>query len=166
MRLPPFTGLAGGFAEDVDMFDLDGALLAPDRRPVTLRETAGRRGLIVVGVGRGGERGFQMVHRFHDAGEQLAAAGIHLAFVYPRESARHMTDPISVASVRFRRHPRLLLDADGRCFEQGVPPRSLTSVYLSGEMRRLAGIDIDLHNATWEIEFRAFLTYCQIDTSH
>ena len=141
------------------MFELDGALLLPDRRPVTLREIAGSQGLVVVGVGRGGERGFQMVHRFHDVGEQLAAAGIQLAFVYPRESARHVMDPNSVASARFRRHPCLLLDADDHCFEQGVPPRSLSVVYLNGEMTRLAGIDIDLHDATWDIEFRAFLTY-------
>ncbi|WP_233806954.1 hypothetical protein [Paraburkholderia sp. HP33-1] len=141
---------------------MDGALLLPDRRPVTLREIAGSRGLVVAGVGRGGERGFQMVHRLHDVGEQLAAAGIHLALVYPRESSRHVMDPISVASARLRHHPRLLLDADGHCFKQGVPPRSLRVVCLSGELRRLAGIEIDLRDATWEIEFRAFLTERQI----
>lgn len=148
------------------MFKLDGALLLPDRRPVTLREIAGSGGLVVVGVGRGGERGFQLVHRFHDAGEQLAVAGIHLAFVYPRESARHVLDPISVASARFRRHPCLLLDADDHCFEQGMPPRSLSAVCLNSEMRQMGGIDVELYDATWEIELRAFLTSCQIDTSH
>ena len=148
------------------MFDLDGVLLSPDRRPVSLGEIAGRRGLIVVGVGRGGERGFQLVHRFHDAGEQLAAAGIHLAFVYPRESARHVLDPVSVASARFRRHPRLLLDTDGSCFGHRATPRSLTAVYLNREMRRLAGIDIDLCDSTWETGFRTFLTCCQTGTSH
>lgn len=34
MYLPPVPGAGGGVAEDVDMFDLDGALLSPDRRPV------------------------------------------------------------------------------------------------------------------------------------
>lgn len=148
------------------MFELDGALLLPDRRPVALRDVAGSRGLVVVGVGRGGERGFQMVHRFHDVGERLAAAGIHLAFVYPRDSARHVMDPISVASARFRRHPCLLLDADGRCFRQGVPPRSLHAVCLSSELGRLAGIDIDVRDVAWESAFRAFLTGRQIDLSH
>ncbi|WP_069352778.1 hypothetical protein [Burkholderia cenocepacia] len=143
------------------MFDLDGALLAPDRRPVTLRDVAGNRGLIAVGVGRAGERGFQMVHRFHDVGEQLAAIGIHLAFVYPRESARHVMDPLSVASARFRCHPHLLLDSDGRCFKREVPPRSLATVYLSSEMRRLADV-VDLRGATWESEFRSFLTCCTV----
>ncbi|WP_321939355.1 hypothetical protein [Paraburkholderia sp. J8-2] len=147
------------------MFDLDGALLLPDRRLVRLREMAGSRGLVAVGVGRGGERGFQMVHRFHDVGERLAAAGIHLAFIYPRESARHVLDAISVASARFRCHPRLLLDMDGRCFAQGVWPRSLEAVHLNPEMKRLAGIRIDLQDTTWEGELRAFLTDCQIDTS-
>lgn len=147
------------------MFDLDGTLLLPDRRPVSLLEIAGNRGLIAVGVGRGGERGFQMVHRFHDAGERLAAAGIHLAFVYPRESARHVMDPISVSSARFRRHPCLLLDSDGCCFELGVPPRLLSAVYLSNEMKRRAGVNVDVRNAAWEIEFRAFLMACQNDTS-
>ncbi|WP_081334384.1 hypothetical protein [Burkholderia diffusa] len=147
------------------MFDLDGVLLLPDRRPVFLPEVAGSRGLIVVGVGRGGERGFQMVHRFHDAADRLAAAGIHLAFVYPRESARHVMDPISVASARFRHHPRLLLDADGCCFAQGVPPRLLNAVYLSSEMKRLAGFEIDVRNAAWEIEFQAFLMTCQVAQS-
>ncbi|MGZ2749321.1 hypothetical protein [Burkholderia stagnalis] len=148
------------------MFELDGALLLPDRRPVALRDVAGSRGLVVVGVGRGGERGFQMVHRFHDVGERLAAAGIHLAFVYPRDSARHVMDPISVASARFRRHPCLLLDADARCFRQGVPPRSLRAVCLGSELGTLAGIDIDVRDAAWESAFRAFLTGRRIDLSH
>lgn len=143
------------------MFELDGALLLPDRRPVTLREIAGSRPLVVVGVGRGGERGFQMVHRFHDAGEQLVAADIHLAFVYPGESARHVMDPISIASMRFRRHPHLLLDADGHCFARSLPPRSLRAVFVNAAMRRLASVDLDLHDATWETAFRAFLTHCR-----
>ncbi|WP_028202171.1 hypothetical protein [Paraburkholderia nodosa] len=148
------------------MFDLDGALVLPDRRLVRLREIAGSRGLVAVGVGRGGERGFQMVHRFHDVGEQLAAAGIHLAFVYPRQSARHVLDAISVASARFRRYPWLLLDVDGRCFVQGVWPRSLEAVHLNLEMKRLASVSIDLQVTTWEGELRAFLMDCQIDISH
>ncbi|RQR46318.1 MULTISPECIES: hypothetical protein [unclassified Burkholderia] len=148
------------------MFDLDGMLLLPDRRPISLPEVAGSRGLVVVGVGRGGERGFQMVHRFHDVGERLAAAGIHLAFVYPRESARHVMDPISVASARLRHHPRLLLDADGCCFAQGVPPRVLRVVYLSGAMQRLVGFEIDMRDAGWETEFQAFLMACRIGPSH
>lgn len=148
------------------MFDPEVTLLLPDRRPASLLEVAGSRGLIVVGVGRGGERGFQMVHRFHDAGERLAAAGIHLVFVYPRESARHVMDPISVASARFRHHPRLLLDVEGNCFAQGVPPQLLRAMYLSREMKHLAGFDVDVRNAAWEIEFQAFLMACQIDPSH
>jgi hypothetical protein len=148
------------------MFDLDGALLSPDRRPVSLGEIAGSRGLIVVGVGRGGERGFQMVHRFHGAGEQLAATGIHLAFVYPRESARHVMDPVSVASMRFRPHPCLLLDANGCCFGPGVTPRSLAAVYLGSEMRRLASIEIDLHDVRWETELRGFLEDCRNSPSY
>ncbi|MBB2930163.1 hypothetical protein [Paraburkholderia silvatlantica] len=147
------------------MFDLDGALLLPDRRLVRLREIAGSRGLVLVGVGRGGERGFQMIHRFHDVGEQLAATGIHLAFVYPRESARHVLDAISVASARFRRHPWLVLDMDHRFFAQAVWPRSLEAVYLNLEMKRLAGASIDLQDPMWEGELRSFLTDCQIDTS-
>ncbi|MGS0895430.1 hypothetical protein ACVBGC_23280 [Burkholderia stagnalis] len=148
------------------MFELDGALLLPDRRPVTLREIAGSRPLVVVGVGRGGERGFQMLHRFHDAGEQLAAAGIQLAFVYPGESARHVTDPLSIASMRFRQHPHLLLDADNHCFGRGVPPRSLRAVFVSPGMSRLAGVDVDLCEATWEAAFRAFLIRCRLDDAH
>ena len=147
------------------MFDLDGALLLPDRRHVRLREIAGNRGLVAVGVGRGGERGFQMVHRFHEVGEQLAAGGIHLAFVYPRESSRHVLDAISVASARFRRHPWLLLDVDGQCFRQGVWPRSLEAVHLDQDMKRLAGVGIDLQETSWENELRAFLTDCQLETS-
>ncbi|MCC8403271.1 hypothetical protein LJ655_15465 [Paraburkholderia sp. MMS20-SJTN17] len=139
------------------MFDLEATLLLPDRRPVTLREMAGSRGLVVAGVGRGGERGFQMIHRLHDVGEQLAAAGTHLALVYPQGSSRHVMDPVTVASARFRRHPCLLLDAEGHCFRQGVPPRSLRVVGLSGELGRLASIEIDLRDAAWEIEFRTFL---------
>ncbi|MDR0244096.1 MAG: hypothetical protein LBJ65_21080 [Burkholderia sp.] len=144
------------------MFDLDGMLLGPDRSPVSLRGIAGNRGLVVVGVGRGGERGFQMVHRFHDVGDRMASAGSHLAFVYPRESARHVMDPISVASARFRRHPHLLLDADACCFAPGIPPRSLIAAYLGVDLKRLAGTAIDLRRATWESELQAFLTDCRI----
>ncbi|PMS09746.1 hypothetical protein FNF07_00235 [Trinickia caryophylli] len=147
------------------MFDLDGMLLLPDRRAASLLEIAGSRGLIVVGVGRGGERGFQMLHRFHHVGEQLAAAGTHLAFVYPAESARHVMDSISVSSARFRHHPRLLLDADSCCFRHGVPPRLLSAVHLSCEMKRRAGIDVDVRDPAWETEFLAFLMACQITLS-
>ncbi len=152
----------GGFVEDAAMLDPDGMLLRPDRSRVRLREIAGWRGLVVVGVGRGGERGFQMVYRFHDVGEQLAAVGIHLAFVYPRESARHVLDAVSVASTRFRGHPWLLLDADDQCFAQGIWPRSLEAVYLNPEMKRLAGVYVDLQVNTWERELRAFFGACEV----
>jgi hypothetical protein len=142
------------------MFDLDDVLLSPDRRPVTLGELSGSRGLVVVGVGRAGERGFQMVHRFHGAGEQLATAGIHLAFVYPRESARHVMDPLSAASVRLRPHPRLLLDVNGSSFRYGVTPRTLAAVYLGADLQLLASINFDLLDATWETRLRAFLDDC------
>ena len=148
------------------MFDLDGMLLLPDRRPISLPEVAGSRGLVVVGVGRGGERGFQMVHRFHDVGGLLAAGGGRVAVGGPREAARHVMEPISVASARFRHHPRLLLDADGCCFAQGVPPRVLRVVYLSGAMQRLVGFEIDMRDAAWETEFQAFLMACRIAPSH
>lgn len=81
-------------------------------------------------------------------------------FVYPGESARHVMDPISASSARFRRHPGLLLDADDRFFEQGVLPRSLRVVYLNDDMKRLGCIDVDLQSPTWEIECRAFLAHC------
>jgi hypothetical protein len=148
------------------MFDLDGALLSPDRRPLSLGEITGNRGLIIVGVGRAGERGFQMVHRFHDAGEQLATAGVHLAFVYPRESARHVMDPLSAASVRLRPHPRLLLDVNGCCFRHGVAPRSLAAVYLGDDMQLLASVNIDLLSETWETRLRAFLEDCRNSPPH
>lgn len=148
------------------MFDLDDVLLSPDRRPVSLAEISGSRGLVVVGVGRGGERGFQMVHRFHAAGERLATAGVHLAFVYPRESARHVMDPLSAASVRLRPHPRLLLDVNGCCFRHGVTPRSLAAVYLGSDMQILASVNIDLYDAAWETRLRAFLEDCENAPSH
>ncbi|HKR47912.1 MAG TPA: hypothetical protein VJU59_51005 [Paraburkholderia sp.] len=148
------------------MFDLDGALLSPDRRPVSLGEITGRRGLIVAAVGRGGERGFQMVHRFHDVGERLADAGIHLAFVYPRESARHVLDPVSIASMRFQRHPLLLLDPVDRYFWQIMPARSLAVVHLGSNMVRLASINIDLREAAWETEVRSFLVDRQAAMPH
>ncbi|SAL73184.1 hypothetical protein AWB68_04377 [Caballeronia choica] len=58
------------------MFDLDGALLSPYRRPTSLREQVGIRGIVVVGVGKGGERGFQMAYRFNCIGKQLVKASI------------------------------------------------------------------------------------------
>ncbi|TKC81454.1 hypothetical protein FAZ69_27920 [Trinickia terrae] len=148
------------------MFDLGETLLTPDRRPVLLPDVSGSRGLMVVGVGRGAERGFQMVYRFHDAGTQLASNGVNLVFVYPKESARHVLDPMSVACVQFQRHPQLLLDAEGRFFGRVQPVRSLTAAHLNGAMATLGVVTIDMLDRSWENEFRMFLSMSQIGTSY
>ncbi|KXU85613.1 hypothetical protein CI15_20780 [Paraburkholderia monticola] len=139
------------------MFDLDVALLSPDQQVISLRDIAGTAGLVIAGLGRGAERGFQMAHRFHDAGDQLATAGVNLAFVYPHDSRRHVLDPISVACARLRRHPYLLLDPEGRFFRRTVPPRSLSALSVSRRMERFDCLSADLNDAAWERTFRAFL---------
>lgn len=139
------------------MFDLDAALLSPDQHLVSLRDIAGPAGLVIAGLGRGAERGFQMAHRFHDAGDQLATAGVHLAFVYPQDSRRHVLDPISVACARLRRHPYLLLDPEGHFFRRTVPPRSLRALSLNNRMEELNRLSVELSDVAWEGTFRVFL---------
>lgn len=50
------------------MFELDGALLLPDRRPVTLREIAGSRGLVAVGSGAAANAAFRWFIAFMTSG--------------------------------------------------------------------------------------------------
>ena len=69
------------------MINASVSLLSHDYTHLYLRDIMGRRGLIVVGVGKSGERGFQMLYRFSDICDRLEACGVNVIFVYPRESA-------------------------------------------------------------------------------
>jgi len=147
-----------GLDKDFDMFDHGVTLLSPDRVPMSLRDVAGSRGLVVVGVGRGGERGFQMLYRFREDSERLASQGVHLVFAYPRESARHVLDPISASSARLQRRPCLLLDADGCFFRNGPPARSVAVAHIAHDMTLLDAAGIDLRDETWEDGLHAYLS--------
>ncbi|MFL9987347.1 hypothetical protein [Paraburkholderia sediminicola] len=118
------------------MFDLDGVLLSPDRRPTSLGEQVGSRGIVVVGVGKGGERGFQMAYRFNCIGKQSVKAGVNLVLIYPKASSRHVLDPLSVASSRFQGSPVLLLDGDGHFFRRPQQARSLSFAHMAATDRR------------------------------
>ena len=57
------------------MIDTSISLLSHDYTHRFLRDLMGRHGLIVIGVGRAGERGFQMLYRFSDICDSLKTAG-------------------------------------------------------------------------------------------
>jgi hypothetical protein len=140
------------------MFDLDGVLLSPERRPTSLGEQVGSRGIVVVGVGKGGERGFQMAYRFNCVGKELVKAGVNLVMIYPKVSSRHVLDPLSVASSRFQGSPVLLLDGDGLFFRQPPHPRSLSFTHMDRGLRLIAAANIDLQDTAWADSLQTFLS--------
>ncbi|AOJ71530.1 MULTISPECIES: hypothetical protein [Burkholderia] len=148
------------------MFDMHIALLAHDYARRVPRDVMGTQGLVIVGVGRSGERGFQMLYRFSAACERLEALGTNVIFVYPKESARHVLDPISVSSAQIRQRPCLFLDDDGRFFRRPCPPRSLALVHLNRDMKPLDTAKIVLQDGAWDGELLAFLARAQARAMH
>ncbi len=86
----------------IDVIDASVPLLSHDYTHLFLREVTGRRGLIVIGVGKTGERGFQMLYRFSDICDRLEKRGVNVIFVYRKESARHVQDAPSLFGARCR----------------------------------------------------------------
>jgi hypothetical protein len=117
----------------------------------------GDHGLVVVGVGTAGERGFQMLHRFAEISDSLEAHGINIVFVYPKASARHVFDAISIRGARYRGKTCLFLDGDGRLFRKPLPPRAVRAVYLDASMRPVETTSVMLDSETWAEELRSFL---------
>lgn len=140
------------------MFDLDGVLLSPDRQPTSLGAQVGSRGIVVVGVGKGGERGFQMAYRFNCIGKQLVKAGVNLVLIYPKASSRHVLDPLSVASSRLQGSPVLLLDGDGHFFRRPHHARSLSFTHMDRGLRLIAAANIDLQDNAWADLLQTFLS--------
>jgi hypothetical protein len=141
-------------------------LQSHDYTHLYLRDVMGHRGLIVVGVGKSGERGFQMLYRFADICERLEEHGINVVFVYPRESSRHVQDATSLSSARYRERPYLLLDDDGRFFVGPLAPKSLRVIYLDRDMRRLARLEISLRDETWDSLLRVFFGHVITGAMH
>ncbi|WP_310035377.1 hypothetical protein [Paraburkholderia graminis] len=148
------------------MIDARVPLLSHDYTHLYLRDVMGRRGLIVVGVGRAGERGFQMLYRFSGICDRLEERGVNVIFVYQKESARHVLDATSLFGARYRQKPFLFLDDDGQFFV-GLPrPRSLRAVYLDREMRRLDTAEIALGNEKWDQLLRTFFAQIIAGSMH
>jgi hypothetical protein len=141
---------------EVDVIDASVPLLSHDYTHLYLRDVMGRRGLIVVGVGRTGERGFQMLYRFSEICERLEECGVNVIFVYQKESARHVLDATSILGARYRQKPLLLLDDDGQFFVGPRHPRSLRAAHFDREMKRLYTAEIALGSERWDPSLRAF----------
>ena len=148
------------------MIDTSVPLLSHDYTHLFLRDVIGRRGLIVVGVGKAGERGFQMLYRFSDICDRLEACGINVIFVYQKESVRHVQDAPSLFGARCRQRPCLFLDDDGQFFRGPPHPKSLRAVYLDPQMRRLDTADIGLREETWDPLLRAFFAQVVARSMH
>lgn len=117
----------------------------------------GNHGVIVVGVGAAGERGFQMLYRFSEACDQLEAHGINVIFVYPKASARHVFDSTSIRGARYRGKTCLFLDGDGRFFRKPLPSRAVRAIYLDAGMRSAGTVDVTLRSEAWDEELHSFL---------
>jgi hypothetical protein len=141
---------------EIDVIDTSVPLLSHDYAHLFLRDVMGRHGLIVIGVGRAGERGFQMLYRFSDICDRLEKCGINVIFVYRKESARHVQDSASLFGARYRQRPCLFLDDDGQFFRGPPHHKLLRAVYLDPEMRRLNTAEIAVRNETWDPLLRVF----------
>jgi len=75
----------------MDVIDTNVDLKSHDYKRLHLHDLMGQHGLIVVGVGRGGERGFQMVYRFSDICDRLENEGVNAAFVYSAAETMYMS---------------------------------------------------------------------------
>nr|WP_218627290.1 hypothetical protein [Caballeronia sp. dw_19] len=150
----------------IDVIDASVPLLSHDYTHLFLREVTGRRGLIVIGVGKTGERGFQMLYRFSDICDRLEKRGVNVIFVYRKESARHVQDAPSLFGARCRQRPCLFLDDDGLFFRGPPHPKSLRALYLDPEMRRLDTADIALRDETWDPLLRAFFAQVVARSMH
>jgi hypothetical protein len=142
---------------EVEVIDASVPLLSHDYTHRFLQDVMGIRGLIVIGVGKAGERGFQMLYRFSDTCDRLEERGINVIFVYQKESARHVQDATSLFGARYRQKPCLFLDHEGRFFRGPPHPKSLRAMYLDREMRRLDTVEIPLRDEAWDPLLRAFL---------
>lgn len=148
------------------MIDTSVPLLSHDYTHLYLRDVMGRRGLIVIGVGKAGERGFQMLYRFSDICDRLEECGVNVIFVYQKESARHVLDATSLLGARYRQKPFLLLDDDGQFFVGPPHPRSLRAIYLDREMKRLDTTEIALGSERWDPLLRAFFAQVTAGSMH
>jgi hypothetical protein len=121
-----------------------------------VRDVTGVRGLIVVGVGKAGERGFQMLYRFADVCDRLEPCGINVIFVYPKESVRHVFDATSIRGARYRQKECLFLDEGGRFFRRPLHAKSLRAVHLDNGIQQIATADVALLDEAWDELLRAF----------
>src|SRR6266702_3658887 len=154
------------YGREVNVIDASVPLLSHDYTHLYLRDVMGRRGLIVVGVGKAGERGFQMLYRFSDVCDCLEQCGINVIFVYQKESARHVQDATSLFGARYRQRPCLFLDDDGQFFVGPPRPKSLRAIYLDREMTRLDTAEIALRDETWDALLRAFFAQAAAGSIH
>jgi hypothetical protein len=148
------------------VIDTSVPLLSHDYTHLFLQDVMGRRGLIVIGVGKAGERGFQMLYRFSDICDRLEECGVNVIFVYQKASARHVQDATSQFGARYRRRPCLFLDDDGQFFVGAPHPKSLRAVYLNQNMRRLDTAEIALRDETWDPLLRAFFAQVAASSMH
>ncbi|WP_028222893.1 hypothetical protein [Paraburkholderia oxyphila] len=139
------------------MIDVDVPLLTHESKWIRLRDACGERGLVAVGVGPAGGRGFQLLDRFAALGDQLDAAGVNLVFVYPSQSARHVQDPLSALAARYRGKPCLLLDMAGLFFGHALPPQALRVKRFDRHMTCMETVTISAREAGWDASLADFL---------
>jgi hypothetical protein len=132
-------------------------LMAHDYSRWLPKDLMDRRGLVVVGVGRAGARGPQMLQRFSDIGERLRACGVAVIFVYPQGSTPFALDADLLLGTRRKQAPSLLVDDDGRFFRRALAAKALCVNYLDQELRIVSAAGLGLHGEAWDSELRAFL---------
>jgi hypothetical protein len=138
------------------MIDVSVPLMSHNHLYRHVRDVMGTRGVIVVGIGKAGERGFQMLYRFADICDRLEACGINVIFVYPKESARHVFDATSIRGAHYRQKDCLFLDEGGRFFRRPLHAKSLRVVQLDNGVQSIATTDLALLDETWDELLRTF----------
>lgn len=154
--MPGEPGAAPESAVDDKALDTAAPLISLDYTPKLVADLMGERGLVVVGMGRAAERGFQMLYRFAGACGNLETLGVNVAFVYPKESARHVFDATSIRAARYRAKPVLFLDASGKFFRAPLEARSLRVVHLDRELQETRAAHVALTDADWDARLLAF----------
>jgi len=139
------------------MIDTRIPLLSQDYTHLLPKDLSGDRGLIVVGVGKAGERGFQMLYRFSDICDRLKEFSVNVVFVYPKGSSRHVLDSVSRLSSQCKRSPAFLLDDDGHFFRTAPGAKSLRAIYLDRDMKFIDFTDVTLQGENWDTLLHAFL---------
>jgi hypothetical protein len=140
----------------VSMIDTSVPIQSGENTHFFTSEVMGKRGLIIVGVGKAGDNGYEMLYRFSSIRDRLVQYGINVIFVYEKEGAGQVISGMSSFSTRGKQTPCLFLDDDGHFFRTPRGPKSLRALHLDDKMTCIESVEITLQGEAWDPLLRAF----------